>query len=157
MPSRPGVKPQQLSNLPSFRLIFRYVSCSLAEMLSKQPVRDPNMHSSLFALAVIACVVACSGGQPRSKVQSQAETTVRVRNQNWLDMRVFVMRGSQRVQLGVVTGSSTRVFTIPQDLIFGSTSLRFVADPIGSRRTPISQEINVLPGEAIEITIRNSF
>jgi hypothetical protein len=36
--------------------------------------------------------------------------------------------------------------------MFGVTSLRFEIDPLGSRRTPISEQITVSPGE--EVTLR---
>jgi hypothetical protein len=80
---------------------------------------------------------------------------VRVENRAWLDMNVYVLRGSQRVRLGNVTANSTRVLRIPQSLVFGATPLRFLADPIGSRRTPISHEIVVRPGDEVTLYIPN--
>ena len=44
-------------------------------------------------------------------------------------------------------------FVIPSNLIFGSTPLRFMADPIGRSRTPVSQEITVSPGDEVLLTI----
>ena len=105
----------------------------------------------LLVLLISSCTPTRRGPQGPEPPQ----TTVQVQNQNWLDMNVYVLRGSQRVRLGTVTGASTRVFTIPSNLVFGATSLRFLADPVGSSRTPISQEITITPGDQVTLTIPN--
>ena len=38
-------------------------------------------------------------------------------------------------------------------MIFGVTSLRFVADPVGGPSTPVSNEINVTAGEEVRMVI----
>jgi hypothetical protein len=68
-------------------------------------------------------------------------------------MTIYAIRSGQRVRLGTVTGNSTSRFTIPSNLIFGATTLRFLADPIGSSRTPVSDEISVQPGDEVELVI----
>ena len=50
-------------------------------------------------------------------------------------------------------GNSTTTFTIPANLIFGATPLRFLADPIGSNRTPVSDEITVQPGDQVRLVL----
>jgi len=47
-------------------------------------------------------------------------TTLRVRNQNFLDMDVFVLRYGQRIRLGMVTGLSTQLFTLRDDIVRSS-------------------------------------
>jgi hypothetical protein len=81
-----------------------------------------------------------------------AVTRVRVQNQAFLDMTIYVYRGPQRVRLGVANGNSTTRFTVPSNMIFGATPLRFQAHPIGSNRQSISEEITVSPGD--EVTLR---
>ena len=109
-----------------------------------------------LALATLAAVPACrstrtdetAGGRPAA-----AATTVRVENRSFLDQNVYVLRGGQRVRLGTVNGNSTQVFTIPRNLVFGVTSLSFLVDPIGSSRTPVSNEIPVSEGDQVRLVI----
>lgn len=111
----------------------------------------------LLLLGLSACATGARRGGGAQIVDEQP-TTVRVENQNWLDMNIFVLRGpggGTRVRLGTVPGASTRVFTIPRSLVFGATTLRFLADPVGSQRTPISNEITVREGDELRLTIPN--
>ena len=106
----------------------------------------------LMLLPLLALVSACaSAGGARAGEQREA-TTVEVDNQALPDMTIYVLRGSQRIRLGLATGLSRTRFTIPRGIVFGSTQLRFLADPIGSRSTPVSEEISVMEGE--EVTLR---
>jgi hypothetical protein len=105
---------------------------------------------TLLALAVAAC-------DPRSRSSAPPAATepayVRVTNQSWLDMNMYVLRSSQRIRLGTVGGNQTQRFRLPTNLIFGATPLRFQADPIGSSRTAQSFEIVVSPGDEVTLTI----
>jgi len=80
-------------------------------------------------------------------------TRLKVQNQAFLDMTIYVYRGPQRLRLGTANGNSTSRFTIPASLIFGATPLRFQADPIGSNRNSISEEITVSPGDEVTLLI----
>jgi hypothetical protein len=53
----------------------------------------------------------------------------------------------------MATGNSTQSFTIPNYLIRGSGPIRFLADPVGGERTPVSEEITVQPGDVVGLTI----
>jgi hypothetical protein len=70
-------------------------------------------------------------------------------------MKVYILRGAERIRLGTVTGNSTEVFVIPEGLIAGASLVRFLADAIGGTQTPISEEVSVRPGEEIELIIPN--
>lgn len=83
----------------------------------------------------------------------QPGATLRVENRSFSDMNVYVMRSSESVRLGTITGLSSKVFTIPGRILFGPTTLRFRADPIGSSRQPISEEITVSPGDEVTIML----
>jgi hypothetical protein len=80
-------------------------------------------------------------------------TELKVENRAFLDMTIFVYRNSQRVRLGIANGNSTVKFVIPANLLFGSTPLRFQADPIGRNRQPVTQEISVSPGDEVNLII----
>lgn len=109
----------------------------------------------LMLTAMVCCVaVACS----RNTKEDQAEepvpdTFLKVDNQQFLDMNVYVIRSSQRIRLGMATGNSSTRMKIPSNLLFGPTPLRFQADPIGGTRQPVSQEINVSPGDEVILII----
>ena len=101
----------------------------------------------------IAAACATSQQEPDPNAEPVPPTRLRVENQAFLDMTIYVYRSSQRIRLGIANGNGTTRFTIPSNLIFGATPLRFQADPIGSNRTSISQEITVTPGDEVTLTI----
>lgn len=104
------------------------------------------------ALAVVLVVAAC--GQPSQTGEPQPRTTLEVDNQASLDMTIYVIRsGGTRERLGTSTAHTRMTFTIPARLLFGLTPLRFQADPIGSDRAPVTQEITVEPGDNIRLVI----
>jgi uncharacterized oligopeptide transporter (OPT) family protein len=78
---------------------------------------------------------------------------LQVENRGFSDMVIYAVSGAQRVRLGLATGNSTKAFTIPRALIRSAGPLRFLADPIGGQRTPISEEMVVQPGDIVTLTI----
>src|SRR5947209_1436327 len=81
-----------------------------------------TMRGALLALALLSagCGHAVKSGPP----EPQAPTTLKVRNQNFLDTDVFVLREGQRIRLGMVAGLSSQAFTIPADIVRRSPQLR---------------------------------
>jgi len=106
--------------------------------------------SQLLTLVVIS---ACGSRSQESTPHPQSSAMLQVENQGFADMVIYAVRGSQRVRLGLATGHSTRSFTIPNYLFSGAGALRFLADPIGGGRTPMSEEMVVQPGEVVTLTI----
>ncbi|MEO7712213.1 MAG: hypothetical protein ABIV10_04785 [Gemmatimonadaceae bacterium] len=108
-------------------------------------------------MMVAVCLTIASGCSrnvdPNEPVEPIPPTTLRVENQAFLDMTIYVYRSTQRIRLGTATGNSVTRLRIPANLIFGATSLRFQADPIGSTRTSISTEISVAAGDEVMLTI----
>ncbi len=104
-------------------------------------------------LLLIGAVSACSRSVRAPRDSQTIETTLRVENRSFADVNIFVIRSGQRIRLGTVTGLSTRVLVIPRGVMSGPTPLQFLADPIGSNRTPISQEITVQPGDEVGLVI----
>lgn len=101
-----------------------------------------------FALVTSGCKATEQGA-----ATDGVETTLEVQNRNFLDMNLFVVRGGQRVRLGRVTGSDTEILTIPDYIVRGAGTLRFLADPIGGRNEPITREILVNRGERVRLVI----
>ena len=114
------------------------------------------MRAKLLALALLSA--ACShrsqsASAAPSPDQQSVQTTVRVENQNFQDMDVYVRATGSRVRLGMVNGLSSAVFTIPADIVRSSPQLRFELHPIGGRRNPISETITVMPGDQVKLTV----
>ena len=107
----------------------------------------------LVLALVLAIASAACYGKGKNAPTPVERTTVFVDNRGFLDRNIFVVRGGQRVRLGTVTGNSQATFTIPASMVGSATSLRFIADPIGAPRPPVTEEINVSPGDRIQLTI----
>lgn len=103
-------------------------------------------------LALSLGLAACSRNRVDTEIDPDAPTVLRVENQAFPDMTIYAIEGSRRVRLGTVTGNTTSKFTLPKYLVRTLTTLRFQADPIGSNRAPVSDEITVSPGD--EVTLR---
>ena len=110
---------------------------------------------AIGAATLCVSVFACSHrAKPNTESGPPQKTTVTVDNQSFLDMTVYVIVGGQRIRLGQATGSSKSTFTIPAYLIGnGIQQLRFIADPIGGNRLPVSEEISVTAGDEVVLTI----
>ncbi len=106
----------------------------------------------LTALAVAS--PACGGGrQTSSSVNPDERTVLRVENDNFADMRIYVWRSGQRIRIGVANAKSVATFTLNRTIVVGTQTLRFEADPIGGRTTSVSEQITVSPGEEIVLRI----
>jgi hypothetical protein len=97
---------------------------------------------------------ACRHGvKPNTQSAPRAETAVRVENQNFLDMDVFVVRSGQRIRLGMVSGLSTQLFMLRPEIVGSASDLQFEFHPIGGRANPRTETITVHAGDVIELTI----
>jgi hypothetical protein len=116
--------------------------------------RAVALHALLLALAGGAVVgaTACYGKGKNAPVPVE-RTTLVVENRAFLDHDIYVVRSGQRIRLGTVTGNSKATFTIPASVVGAVTSLRFIADPIGAPRQPVTEEITVSPGDRVVLTI----
>jgi len=110
-----------------------------------------RVRASLLVLAALVAV-ACHRGAP-APINPQAEVAVNVDNQNFADMNVFLIRGGQRIRLGMVPGLSTRILMVRPELIGYGTEVQFELHPIGGRANPVSETISVRPGDVIHLTI----
>jgi hypothetical protein len=98
-------------------------------------------------------LVVCSRTPRPSSGNAQEKTTLRVENQGFSDMTIYALQGGQRIRIGLAVGNSTSVFNIPDYLLGAGNTIRFLADPVGSTRTPVSDEIAVHPGDRVTLTI----
>ena len=107
--------------------------------------------STLFAVIGLFAV-GCNRNRVETDVDPNTPTILIVDNQSFPDMTIYALEGGRRVRLGLAGGNGQSRFTLPKYLVRSLTSIRFQADPIGSSRAPISDEITVSPGD--EVTLR---
>lgn len=108
----------------------------------------------LIPCLMFAMALGCrSGGASPNTDDVVKATTIDIENHDFNDMTVYVLVNGARTRLGIAAGHQTTVLTIPRYLVNGTTYLRFVADPIGGTRTPVSEEIDVSTGDALVMVI----
>ena len=122
--------------------------------------RVARFRAALLLAGAIAGPAALGGGalsacygRGRNAAEPQEATTVRVRNQSFLDHNIYVLNGGARSRLGTVSGNSTAVLRIPSSFVQPGALLRFLADPIGSNASPVSDQIVVSPGDEVQLII----
>lgn len=114
----------------------------------------------VLAVAMVGALAgACApgGGTPAyaPEMGGPERTTVRVENNNWSNMTVYLLRGTTRYRLGMVTSMTSRVFRVPPSLMGGVSDVRLMVDPLGSHQTFTTPNIQVNPGEEIEFNVQN--
>ena len=111
----------------------------------------------VFTTAFMALAVAACAGRNRAGPPANPDdyTTVRVENDNFYAMRVYVRPGigGQRIRLGTATGMQINTFKIPRTVVVGITQLAFEIDPIGGGGRSRSETITVNPGDEIVLRI----
>lgn len=108
---------------------------------------------SIPTVVLLTLVFVAAGCYSKKPVTPGPVTFLEVENRSLDEHTMYVLRGSQRTRLGTVPGFSTRTFRLPASLVAGASSIRFLADPLGSRRTPVSQELYIRAGETLSLTI----
>jgi hypothetical protein len=113
------------------------------------------MRSFIRSSQVIALVIlaACGGRPAESSPNPEGQAMLQVENRSFSDMVIYAVDGAQRIRLGMATGNSTKSFALPTYLVRSGGPLRFLADPIGGNRTPVSEEMTVRPGDVVTLTI----
>lgn len=108
----------------------------------------------LVGMACLLTLVACTPRRTREElVEPQAQTKLVVENQGLSDMTIYAMRGGQRIRLGRAPGNRTTALVIPSSIVSGMTLLSFQAEPLGSRRVVVAQQIPVTPGDEVAFYI----
>lgn len=117
----------------------------------------------LTAMVALAAVVTI--GHPASaqsnvivaantpRAVDTTKTVLEVHNQRFDDAVIYVVFAGQSQELGMAHGMSKTKFTIPRSLTRGRASLRFIARPFGGRDALSSRDVDVSPGDKIEMTI----
>jgi hypothetical protein len=108
----------------------------------------------LLLVVLAASTIGCrTGGGHRRDDDDEVRTTIDVQNQSFNDMTVYMLVNGARTRLGIAPGNKTTVLTIPAYLLTGVSFVRFVADPLGGHRTPVTEEVDVTPGDQLVMVI----
>lgn len=116
-----------------------------------------RLSARLVAGALALSLAACGlgrGAEPADAPEAP-ETTIRVTNNNWANMVVYLVRSGVRVRLGTVNSMATAHFVVPRSVGAMHSDVRLVADPIGARTVYVTERLALMPGQAIEFTIEN--
>lgn len=116
----------------------------------------------LVAALVAAAVAGCASSSERSgdppgvgdpAREGAPESKLHVNNRNWLDMRIYAIRGADRMALLTITSMRRDSVPLPRSLLMGS-GFRLQADPIGDR--PYRSNIIYLrPGQTVWWRLEN--
>lgn len=113
--------------------------------------------STLATTLILALVLAAAcgpgnagGAGPRPRAP---RTMVHVVNRNFLAYTIYVSNGLQQQRLGTVQPVSSADLVVPVSFVQTATTLRFIADPIGSDAVATSFNTNVSPGETVQLSI----
>lgn len=109
----------------------------------------------VLALSLLLSACGSAAGPGVENTPGGERTTVRVTNNNWADMVVYVVRSSMRVRIGTVTSMNTQNLQIPSSAVRGGSSVRLQISPIGSREQFLTPPIQVSPGQRIDFQIQN--
>ena len=111
----------------------------------------PRARPLLLASALIAGV-ACASDEERRGAPA-GPVLVEVTNHNVLDVTVFAVGGGQTSRLGTVPTNATQTFEVSRALNLVS-GLRLLVDPVGSVEAALTDDIQVLPGDTVYLTVQ---
>jgi hypothetical protein len=110
--------------------------------------------AGILAGVMLVVSAGCHSGEPDAGPAPNAGATLTVENQGFADMTIYAVSGTTgQVRLGLVVGNTTQSFPIPGYLVHGGEIVRFLAKPVGGSRGPVSDELQVNPGDTVTLTI----
>ena len=113
---------------------------------------------AVIAVAAVLTLGACAPAveQAADGLSARSRTTLVVKNENWKDVNVYLVRGSSRTRLGSVAAMGKAQFYIPDAYVLGTSDVTIQADPIGSTETYVSPPIQVFPGAEVALNVGNA-
>lgn len=99
-------------------------------------------------------LVGCGQGKPGEVVPEDTPAILKVDNLRAVDLTIYVVpSGGVRERVGVARASSVTNLTVPARYSRTAGTVRFLADPVGGRALPITQDINIGPGDEVLMRI----
>ena len=119
------------------------------------------LYSALLALFVggsAAVSLQAQTGEEDVPAAQNERVTVRVTNDSWSDMRIYVVETATRRtpwRIGTVTALSSARFELPDHLRAELSHLVLVAVAIGSRQRQFTDRLQTWPGALVHWNIHN--
>lgn len=115
-------------------------------------------------VALVAVLLAACRPHPGAGNElvatDQGEFVVRVINNHWLDITVYLLRGAEQVRVGTVPGNSRQDFVLPGRLLGTSRQISLLGSVSTSNQVVRSNPVLVERGQyvewRVESVLRNS-
>jgi hypothetical protein len=115
------------------------------------------LQSRYWVIGLLLMAVGCgTAPQPSTTPAPQNESggyPVRIHNQNFSDMNIYVVNGGQHWLLGTAGGLTETTLEIPRGVASVDGQVRLEAEPIGSSQTIFTPVLVVAPGQSVYWTI----
>jgi hypothetical protein len=111
----------------------------------------------LLPLLVSSPLSGCASHHGTTQTTAAAVNTpvdLEVENHNWSDIVIYLVRGTQRQRLGMVSALSKTVFTFPYRRLGSGGDARFSAHAIGGGGYT-SETVLVQPGQMLKWTLES--
>ncbi len=115
----------------------------------------------LIAVATGAATTGCAmGGALSSRAVADRQTAVSIRNDNWSDVKVYLVHanGAMPLRLGTITSMTTLRIPLRRAVasqLNSQGSLRFLIRPLGSRSSYMTDSVIMTPGDVMHLTVAN--
>ena len=112
-----------------------------------------------LVVGVIGTTAGCASGGTYAPLSDSslglAYPTVHVQNNNWQDVRVYLMSdaGGPPSRIGIVGSMSSRTLRIRQPI---NGDARFLLKPLGTRASYVTNTVRIGHGEIMQLTVQNS-
>jgi hypothetical protein len=117
-----------------------------------------GVRGAIAVLAVSLAVGACGpakDGSGRSTGPAEQRSTVVVNNQNWADVRVYLVAGQQRIRLGSVPSMRTELFRVPISYARNGGTVRLMVQPMASNQVYTTEALQLGFGQQANLTVNN--
>jgi hypothetical protein len=127
---------------------------------SRLTIRPALLAAALVTLAPSAAwarpVPAAAVPDSVTVTRNRVAPTVQVENNNWLDVRVYVVRNGEPISLGFVTGPGHAQLTLPMMATVPGADVQILVLPIGGVDSYLSPSLTVNPGDVLDLSIQNA-
>ena len=115
-------------------------------------MRNIRYHGVVLVAAALLAACASCAHRGVSGASAMQPISLEVTNENWLDVDVFVVRGTSRYRLGTVGGNGSATLSIPASVVVHG-EFQLMADPIGSKDVYVTDRIAVAQDQMVQLTL----
>lgn len=120
-----------------------------------------NLYTAILLVCSVMTAAGCAGNGPSTGAEPFARSdrvTLRVRNRNWADVRVYAVRegGSTPVRVATVTSQTTQEVRL-RPIYLSDGYARFLIRPFATRDTYVTERLTAPQnGDTIELTVEGN-